>query len=115
MIEASELAKLMLKWEVQRIILGELEAVIRDTVLEVGKTQTVGNVRASYSKGRRTFQYQAAAEGHPMVSDATIGLYKETRTITTINWKAICTHAGIEGDELPVTQGAPSVRIKLLT
>lgn len=115
MTDASELAKLMLKWEVQRIILDELEAVIKDTVLKAGKTQTVGNVRATYSAGRKSYNYAYAATGHPRVNEAVESLYTKTSTTTTIDWRAICKHAGIKGDELPFTQGDPSVRVKLLT
>jgi len=114
MTDASELAKMMLRWEQQIRALDELEAAIRDSVLEIGQTQTVGNVRASYSAGRKQYDYEEAATGHPMVSDTTVGLFTKTRITTTIDWRAICKHAGIEGDELPFTQGKPSVTIKLL-
>ena len=66
----SDLAQTMLKWEqVQR----EADALAAE--LGIGKTQTVGNVRASYSGGRKSYDYQAAADGHPMVGRATAGLF----------------------------------------
>lgn len=117
MADASELAKLMLKWEAQKLLLDELETAIRDSVLLMQMTQTVGNVRATYSKGRKSYNYEEAVthKGLAMVSDATMALFTKTRTTTTIDWRGICKHDGIEGDELPFTQGAPSVRIKLLS
>ena len=114
MTDASELANMMLRWEEQKRLLDVLEEAIRASVLEIGQTQTVGNVRASYSAGRKQYDYEEAATGHPMVSDTTVGLFTKTRTTATIDWRGICKHAGIEGDELPFTQGKPSVTIKLL-
>ena len=35
-------------------------AGVEEAVKEIGKTQTVGNVRATFSAGRRTFDYGAA-------------------------------------------------------
>ena len=109
----SELASKMLEWESRKIEMDALEADIRSAVLGLGKTQTVGNVRATYSAGRRSFNYQAAAERHPMVSTTTVGLFTTTKIITTTDWKAICEHVGAE--DAPFTQGDPSVSIKLLT
>lgn len=110
-MDASELATKMLEWESKRRELDGLEAEIKSAVLVMGKTQTVGNVRATYSKGRRSFDYRAAADGHPMVSEATVGLF--TTTTVSTDWKAICEHAGIE--DVPFKQGNPSVSLKLLS
>ena len=110
-MDASTLAAQMLDWESRKRELDKLESEIAATVLEIGKTQTVGNVRATYSAGRRTFDYETAAVEHPMVSEATISLFTETKVIT--DWKKICDHAGI--DEVPVLkQTEPSVSVKLL-
>ena len=109
-MDASELAKMMLDWEKMRRRLDELEEAIRDSVLEIGTTQTVGNVRATYSKGRKSYNYREAADGHPMVSEATIGLF--TKSTPRTDWRGICKHAGI--DDVPYTQGDPSVSVKLL-
>jgi hypothetical protein len=111
MVDLSVLAAEMLEWERKRAELDELEQSIRDAVFEIGKTQTVGNVRATYIKGRRFFNYQDAAQDHPMVSDATVELF--TKLVKTTDWKGICEHAGIE--DVPYTQGKPSVLLKLLS
>jgi hypothetical protein len=110
-VDASELAKMMLQWEQARKRLDELEEAIRDSVLQMGETQTAGNVRATYSKGRKKYDYQTATDGHPMVSDATVGLFTKVSTTTRIDWRGICKHAGI--DDVPFTEGTPSVSIKL--
>jgi hypothetical protein len=52
----------MLDYEAMQRRADALRAAIEALVLEMGKTQTVGNVRATYSAGRRTFDYQAAVK-----------------------------------------------------
>ena len=52
----------MLEWEAAQRKADELRLDIEDLVLALGKTQTVGNVRATFSQGRRTFDYRAAVD-----------------------------------------------------
>lgn len=112
-MNASELAVEMLKWERLKKRLGTLTEQIQAAVLDTEVTQTVGNVRASYSRGRKKYDYQEAADGHKMVSKATIGLFTEFIPGTIrINWRNICKHVGIE--DIPFTQAEPSVSVKLL-
>jgi len=112
-VNVSELAQKMLAWEKVRHELDALTQEIEAAVLEIGKTQTVGNVRATYSGGRRTFDYRAAAENHPMVSQATIALHTTVIPQTErIDWRAVCGHVGI--DDVPYSQSPPSVTVKLL-
>ena len=59
-MDNSQLAALMLQWEQVQRQADALRAQIEAAVLSLGKTQTVGNVRATFSAGRRTFDYQAA-------------------------------------------------------
>jgi hypothetical protein len=108
-MNASALATKMLEWEQKRLELDALEADIKAAVIELGKTQTVGNVRASYNKERKSYDYRGAAEGHMMVGDATVALF----TTPKIDWRGICKHVGIE--EVPFTQSSPSVTVKLLS
>ena len=61
-MDASNLAQLMLDYEVMQRRADELRKDIENLVLAIGKTQTVGNVRATYAAGRRTFDYQAAID-----------------------------------------------------
>jgi len=106
-MDASELAKQMLRWEQVRRQLDEIEAAIKDSVLEIGKTQTVGNVRASYSKGRKTYDYKTAIDGRNFESDALVPF--ET---VEVDYRAACKALGV--DDVPFTQSAPSVSVKLL-
>ena len=109
----TELAMKMLQYGELRSTLDALEAQIKTAVLERGKTQTVGNVRASYSTGRKTYDYQEAADGHPMVSNATVELFTTLIPETQrVDWHRICDHAGIE--DIPFTQSEPSVTVKLV-
>lgn len=61
-MNATELATKMLEWETTQRAADILRAEIETAVLELGKTQTVGNVRATFSAGRRTFDYRAAVD-----------------------------------------------------
>ena len=112
-MDMSELATKMLEWEKLMCAADTLAAEIEAAVLEIGKTQTAGNVRASYSGGRKSYDYQAAADGHKMVSEATICLFTCIVPQTyRVDWRGICQHVGIE--DIPFTQSAPSVTVKLL-
>jgi len=44
----SELARLMLDWEDLQLQADDLNQQIQDAVLKIGKSRTVGNVKASY-------------------------------------------------------------------
>ena len=57
-MDMSYLAEKMLEWEKLQRRADELKAMIIDTVLHIEKTQTVGNVRASYNKGRKKYDYE---------------------------------------------------------
>lgn len=104
-MDSSELAMKMLEWEKLRKQLDVIEAEIRGAVLELGKTQTVGNVRASYSGGRSTYDYQSVGREAPLNM-----IIKHTKTVT--DWKAVCDALG----EKPVlvSKSEPGVTIKLV-
>jgi len=104
-VDASHLAGLMLEWEGKRKELDALEAEIRAAVLALGKTQTVGNVRASYTAGRKTYDYEAAVRGAAIPED-------EWVTEVKVDWKATADAAQLVA---PVkSQSEPSVTIKVL-
>jgi hypothetical protein len=105
-MNASELAQKMLAWEDARKSLDALEDEIKAAVLAIGKTQTVGNVTASYTNGRRTFDYETPAKIAPA---EVVAAY--TKTVVTTDWRAICKDIGAE--PLVVAEGTPSVTVKL--
>lgn len=110
-MNASELATKMLLWEQRRTELDTLEAEIKEAVLALGKTQTVGNVRASYSKGRTSYDYRTPVEEgvdsgeiHP---DA-LAYYQTVKT----DWRTACKAYALE--PVIAKQSSPSVSVKLL-
>jgi hypothetical protein len=104
-MDASEIAKEMLRWETMKKELDALTSIIQEEVLQMGKTQTVGNVRATYSAGRKTYDYHTAgAQADPEVW--------ERHAIKSYDWKAICETAGIT--DIPFTQSEPNVSVKLI-
>ncbi len=105
----SELAAKMLKWEEIKRSLDEIEQEIKCAVLELQKTQTVGNVRASYSKGRISRDYEAAVEATKLAPDA-LDPFKVVRETT--DYRSACKELGIT--EIPSSQSPPSVSVKLL-
>lgn len=106
----SELAAKMLKWEEIKRSLDEIEQEIKGAVLELQKTQTVGNVRASYSKGRVSRDYESAIKAAELVSDA-LDPFKIVRETT--DYRSACKEFGIT--EIPSSQAPPSVSVKLLS
>lgn len=94
---------MMLEWGEMREKLDEMERVIQAEVLKLEQTQTVGNVRASYSKGRGSYDYERA------VTDAGIDTTPWEKVV--VDWRTAC-----KENELPVpyTPGTPSVSVKLI-
>ena len=131
-MNASELAIKMLQWEEMKRKLDELEDELKEAVLELGKTQTVGSVRATYSKGRSTYDYETpgnqasqkivAQHSHTELEIDWMAVAKEaqyttehrekhTEVIRITDWRKVCKAAEI--DPLVVKQGEPKVKVKL--
>ena len=137
-MDNSQLAALMLEWEATQRKADELAAQIKAVVLDIGKTQVVGNVRATFSAGRRTFDYRAAidaAEAAGQLEPGSLAPWESERvdwfevvqgalqdgildsgyltpyTETVIDYAAAVKGLGLEA---PVaSQAEPSVTIKL--
>jgi hypothetical protein len=108
-MNASELAKLMLDWEIVQKEQLARETIIKETVLQIGQTQTVGNVRTTYSQGRKTYCYEAAAQARK----PEIGMdILEPCSKLVIDWKMVCEKAEVA--DIPFDQGEPSMTVKLL-
>lgn len=105
-MNAPELAKAMLEWGDAKLRLSEMEAEIKSAVLELGKTQTVGNVRASYSRGRKSYRYQESVE-REQLTDEELAPFQSIKT----DYRAACKALNIETE---CTQGDPSVKVKLI-
>lgn len=110
----TDLARSMLDWEQKRRELDALETEIHEAVLQLGATYDVGNVRATFSAGRRTFRYEQAA-GEWGVEEATIEEYTTAISTITTDWRAICLRGlKIPLDSIPFDQSNPSVKLKLM-
>lgn len=104
-MDMGELARLMIEWEDGRKKLDQLESKITAAVLEHGKTVVVGNVAASYSKGRTTYDYEGSGQ------DAPEDIIREN-TEPVVDWKAVCTQAHIQPWILKTTEPSVTVKIK---
>ena len=112
-MDSSELTKLLLEWEElekQQAIIAE---VVEKEVLKLGKTFKVGNVSASYSNPRKSFDYETAVfEGinDQELRDWEIASF--TEVVQKVDWRGICKKHNI--DNVPFTvSGEPKVTIKL--
>ena len=105
-VDRSKLAMLMLRWEHVKRDLDDMARKIEAQVLALGETVVTGNVRATYSKGRRVFDYKGV---EPHVDEDLIELY--TETVERTDWRAVCKAAGFEPEVL--SEGSPSVRVKV--
>ena len=108
-----ELAMKMLEWGELAEKLAALEEEISAEVLTIGKTQTVGNVRASFNNGRTTYDYEQTAmrygDGKGYVFDNVVSAY----TMPVTNWRDVCKHFEIV-DPVVKSQSEPSVKLKLV-
>ena len=106
----SELAARMLEWEETQRKADALKTVIETEVLALGKTQNVGNVRASYSGGRKSYDYEARLL---FADEATLMPWTtEIPATVRVDYRAACKGLGIE--DVPFTQSEPSVSVKLV-
>lgn len=112
-VDMSDLAMRMLRWEQTQLAADELRATIENVVMQIGRTQTVGNVRASYSGGRKSYDYVFAAGSHPEINEEIMQSFTVTPPPRT-DWRGICNHLKIPGADIPFTQSEPSVTVKLL-
>lgn len=110
-VDMAKLAERILFYGRRLRELDVLGAKIKADVLVLAKTQTVGNVRATYSAGRKTYDYDfagKAARAVGAISEAIVAQY----TMRKIDWRSVCQAAQLE--DVPYTQSEPSVTIKLL-
>lgn len=105
-MNASELAQTMLAWEELMVQAKALEDQIKEVVLSLEKTQVVGNVRATYSTGRKSYQYEDAWREHGLDTGLDIEDYEKI----SYDYKKACEDGGLD---VPFTQSDPSVLLKL--
>ena len=112
-MDSKELAQKMLAWGELQEQAAELEAEIKAAVLEIGKTQNVGNVRATYSNPRKTYQSweQAVLEKETENNGFPYADY-EVKTVT-VDWQKLATDYKIERKAWVDETAKPSVTLKI--
>lgn len=113
-MNASELAAAMLKWQELQTAADELAAEIAAAVLDIGKTQTVGNVRASFSNGRKSYDYEAAARAQIPADELDRLLPDFTKTTVSVDWSGLCKANYASADDFIKSQSEPSVSLKII-
>lgn len=104
-MDKSELARLLLDWEVMKTNLDTLEAKIKDSVMDLGESVQAGNVKATYYKGQKRYNYKVAVESANVKPEALEPFEK-----ISIDYRAACEE--LEIADVPFTQSAPSVTLK---
>ena len=111
-MDSTVLAKKMIEWGELKAQMDALEDEIKAEVLTIGKTQTVGNVRATFSNPRKTYQPwdEAVMEAEPE------GLDPKNYEIVTVStdWQKAATDYGIERKSWTDPTAKPSVSVKAL-
>jgi hypothetical protein len=104
------LTELMIRYEGLKKACDALEASIKEEILKLGKSQSVGNVKATFTKGRKTINYQAIAE--PLAPIEIVDKY----TSKKVDWRKVFGEIDAENDiiEANTTIGDPSVSIKIV-
>jgi hypothetical protein len=109
-VDRSELAKMMLQWEKLQNRADELKAAIVDSVLQLEETVTAGNVKATYYRGRKSYDYSAVGQDAPQ---ALKDKYTEAPAPKTDWRKLVVEGMGIDASQIPFTQSDPSVSLRI--
>lgn len=104
------LARDLMTWAAMKERLDELEAAIKDTVLQLGETFTVGDVRATFNSGRKTYNYEGAIASYSRTHS--IGDLRDKYAKLTYDYKGMCDELGIVTFDW--TQSDPSVTLKII-
>jgi len=113
-LDPSALAQKMLDWRTKRLQLDQLEFQIKQSVLRMEKTQVVGNVRATYTKGRKTYDYEGRCSNLSLGDERSaeqVEVVIARHTVPKTNWNKVCKE--LELKAVPYTQSKPSVSLKL--
>ena len=114
-LTAVELAEAMLDYSRVSKNLDKIREIIKATVLRMEKTQTVGDIRATYSGGRGVFQYESTARAHPDFTQETLDKFTTKKETTSTAWAPLCAHLGIKAKEIgKIPTSGPSVSIKFI-
>ena len=105
-----EFAKAMVRYEELHKELKALEAQITDHVMGLEQTQEIGNVKARYSKGRTSYNYEMITSDYPL---DTLKPYiaKHSKMIEKIDWRSICKE--LDYDPPIANEPTPYVKVEV--
>jgi predicted HNH restriction endonuclease len=91
-----------------------IAAEIQAEVLTLGKTQKANGVRATYTSGRGTYNYQEAVESREVNPDLMLDLLATFEKVSH-DWKKIAEAINLGDEYLKrfYTPGTPSVKLQL--
>ena len=111
-MNAKELAEKMLAYGDAQEVANALKTEIETAVLDLEKTQTVGNVKAAFRNGRKSYDYKTAIIS---ASDIHQDYFDEnTKIIKKVDYRAMCKAVRIAQEDIPCTVGKPSVAVSLV-
>ena len=112
-MDSKELAHKMLEWGALMEAAEARKQEIIEAVLEIGKTVTNGNVRATYSNPRKTYQSweEAVLEKETENNGFPYADY-EIKTVT-VDWQKLATDYKIERKAWVDETAKPSVTLKI--
>lgn len=119
------LAEKMETWRILHSQAVALEDEIREEVLQLGKSQRVGQVLARYTSGRGSYDYpkitEAARKAYEAIGPEALAKFDETvaaltKKIVTVDHRAICERVGASEDLKAqfYTPGKPSVSLAIV-
>lgn len=108
--QAMTLAQKLHQWGELKRQLDSLEADIQAEVLELKQSQSVGDVVATYTIGRGSYNYEEIVR---KVGASKVIIESHSKYVT--DWKAVCEEIYIPPEVKAeyYTPGTPSVRLKL--
>lgn len=103
----------MERWEELKLEISKLESEIKKEVLVLGKTQQVGNVKASFAKGRTRYDYEQIAKSIK-VPDEIMEKFTEKKVVT--DWTKLVKELSPSSEVMENYSkvGEPSVNLKII-
>lgn len=104
-MDSLKFAELMIEYERHYRRMKDIEELITPHVMKLEKSQSVANVTARYSGGRKVYDYEMAGSRAPKEI-----IEEHTELIRKTDWRKVCEDAGV--DEIPLKSiPTPSVKI----
>ena len=112
---ASQLAQLLLNWEQVQREADWLADQIIPVIMQQAATLTVGDARATYTKGRSAYLWEKSCLAHPDVEEREAAILNAlTQPAPFTDWHHCAETLRIAKNELERGEATPSVRLKLL-